>query len=128
MTSDIRQNGVIIWKFIFKTVFPSLKAMSSVNPVVSSGPAPNPNQAQLDNLDRSHRTIIGTVELALHEHEERVRSSVVLAGIFTAILTPIVLYALDKLAWTSFPDKTIFPTSNVVKTSFQMSKPVKTYF
>jgi hypothetical protein len=70
--------------------------MTSVNPVVSGSTACS-NQAQIDNLDRSQRTIIGTVELALHEHEERVRSSVVLAGIFTAILTPVVLYALDKL-------------------------------
>jgi hypothetical protein len=27
-----------------------------------------------------------------------------LAGIFTAILTPVVLYALDKLGWTSYQD------------------------
>ena len=69
--------------------------MSSVNPVVSS---PNATQAQFDNLDRSHRTIIGTVETALQEHEERIRSSVVLAGILTAVMTPVVLYMLDKLS------------------------------
>jgi hypothetical protein len=71
--------------------------MSNVNPVVV-GPAPGPSQAQLDNIDRSHRTIIGTVETALQEHEERIRSSVVLAGILTAVLTPVVLFLLEKMA------------------------------
>ena len=69
--------------------------MSSINPAVAG---PVANHGKGDDFERSHRTIIGTVELALQEHEERVRSSVVLAGIFTAILTPLVLYALDKLA------------------------------
>ena len=73
------------------------QAMSSVTPVVS-GPSPGLSQTQMDNFDRSQRTIIGTVETALQEHEERIRSSVVLAGILTAVLTPVVLFVLEKMA------------------------------
>lgn len=47
-------------------------------------------------VERSHLTIIGTVETALRDHEERLNSAMILNSVFVALLTPVIAYAVSK--------------------------------
>jgi len=67
-------------------------------------PAPTTTNEQLheitdtfeDSLERSHLTIVGTVENALRDHEERLNSAMVLNSVFVALLTPVIAYAVMR--------------------------------
>ena len=81
---------------------------SATEPTWSSLPAPTTTNEQLheitdtfeDSLERSHLTIVGTVETALRDHEERLNSAMVLNSVFVALLTPVIAYAVMRcLPW-----------------------------
>jgi len=52
--------------------------------------------ATAEALERSHLTIVGTVETALRDHEERLNSAMILNSVFVALLTPVIAYAVSK--------------------------------
>ena len=80
------------------------KDKSATEPTWSSLPAQTTTNEQLheitdtfeDSLERSHLTIVGTVETALRDHEERLNSAMVLNSVFVALLTPVIAYAVMR--------------------------------
>ena len=48
-------------------------------------------------LEKSERTIVDAVDMSLKEHEERLSSSLVLHSVFIAAITPLIVYAINKM-------------------------------
>ena len=48
-------------------------------------------------LEKSQRTVVDSVEISLKEHEDRLHNSLVLNSIFVAVVTPLLVYTINKL-------------------------------
>ena len=70
------------------------QALADIPTVQMSSQAP---KEAYEAVERSHKTIVGTVETALKDHEERLNSSMVLNSVFVAVLTPIIAYAVSRV-------------------------------
>ena len=51
----------------------------------------------LDALEKSEMVIVNTVEMSLKEHEEKINNALVMNGVFVAVITPILVYAFNKM-------------------------------
>ena len=51
----------------------------------------------LDALEKSERVIVDTVEISLKEHEDRLNNSLVINSVFVAVITPLLVYAINKM-------------------------------
>jgi len=48
-------------------------------------------------LERSHKTILGSVETSLRDHEQRLNSTILLSSVFVAVLTPVIAFAVSRV-------------------------------
>ncbi len=56
------------------------------------------NQAETNKvLERSNKSILGTVENALKEHESRLQNQMLVTGVFMAVVTPLAIYVVNKI-------------------------------
>lgn len=51
----------------------------------------------LEALEKSEMVIVNTVEMSLKEHEEKINNALLMNGIFVAVITPILVYAFNKM-------------------------------
>ena len=51
----------------------------------------------LEALEKSEMVIVNTVEMSLKEHEEKINNALLINGIFVAVITPILVYAFNKM-------------------------------
>ena len=74
---------------------------SSINQTITSKEAVKLQKERtkeaLDALERSEMVIVKTVEESLKEHEDRLNNTMIQSSIFVAVLTPILVYAINKM-------------------------------
>ena len=75
----------------------SLLLAQSMNTSSSAITSSVKNQEAFKAVERSNKSIVGTVEFALKEHEERISGQIVAAGITVAVLVPIVTIIVNKI-------------------------------
>ena len=51
----------------------------------------------LEALERSEMVIVNTMEWSLKEHEERLNKALIINTAFVAVLTPLLVYAINKM-------------------------------
>ena len=51
----------------------------------------------LEALEKSERVIVDTVEISLKEHEDRLTNTLLLHSAFVAVLTPLLVYAINRM-------------------------------
>lgn len=55
------------------------------------------NKEALAALQKSERIIVETVEISLKEHEDRLSTTLILNSVFVAVITPLIVYAINKI-------------------------------
>ena len=70
------------------------QSMNASNSAITSSVK---NQEAFKAVERSNKSIVGTVEFALKEHEERISGQIVAAGLTVAVLVPIVTIVVNKI-------------------------------
>ena len=70
------------------------QSMNTSNSAITSSVK---NQEAFKAVERSNKSIVGTVEFALKEHEERISGHIVAAGLTVAVLVPIVTIVVNKI-------------------------------
>ena len=70
------------------------QSMNTSNSTITSSVK---NHEAVKAVERSNKNIVGTVEFALKEHEERISGHIVAAGLTVAILVPIVTIVVNKI-------------------------------
>jgi len=75
----------------------SLLLAQSMNTSSSAITSSVKNQEAFKAVERSNKSIVGTVEFALKEHEERISGQIVAAGLTVAVLVPIVTIVVNKI-------------------------------
>ena len=48
-------------------------------------------------LEKSEMVIVNTMELSLKDHEERLNNVLLMNSLFVAVLTPVLVYAINKI-------------------------------
>ena len=48
-------------------------------------------------LEKSEMVIVNTMELSLKDHEERLNNALIMNSLFVAVLTPLLVYAINKI-------------------------------
>jgi hypothetical protein len=73
------------------------QAIPDHNSTINSNELVNQNEKTAKALERSNRSIAGTVEISLKEHEARIKSQIFFTGIMMALVTPAIVYAVNRL-------------------------------
>ena len=79
--------------------------ISIIEPEIPKAPVLENNNNNANNalkinqevIERSNKTIMGSVELRLQEHEDRINNQIVVTGLMVAVLAPIVSYVIKQL-------------------------------
>ena len=79
--------------------------ISIIEPEIPKAPVLDNNNNNANNalkinqevIERSNKTIMGSVELRLQEHEDRINNQIVVTGLMVAVLAPIVSYVIKQL-------------------------------
>ena len=48
-------------------------------------------------LEKSEMVIVNTMEMSLKDHEERLNNVLIMNSLFVAVLTPLLVYAINKI-------------------------------
>lgn len=70
------------------------QAMNSSDTVISSSVK---NHETAKAVERSNQSVLGTVELALRDHEERLSGHIIATGVVVAVLVQVLSFAVSKL-------------------------------